>query len=348
MRRMISYIVLVVLLAAMLSGCSIKIANTEYHFTTGLSSEELFKIEEEICTVKEAKVIMSAQKKLIEDAYGDAIWSVNTEDVSFSEYVQNSLRDFLTKLKSTKLMAAASNITLSSEEQSQIQACAEEYMKGLTEQETDWLDVTQEEVEQLYEEYYLYNEIVDLMTESEQTEISDSEARIIQVQMIVLSKMQTNDEQTTEKLSDVQQQKKLKTAKSVVNKAKKGTDFEELAKQYSESETIEQSIARGVYGDVFDEIAFNLSDDEISSVIETDEAYYVLKCLNSYDEEATQVHKQEMQNTQKNIIFSNQYQAFVQGLDTQFNNTVWNSLTLEQISVTSKVNFFEIYDKNIK
>jgi foldase protein PrsA len=347
MRKIARTMVVVFVLTVILTGCSIQLGNTEYHFTTGLSSDEVFRIGDEVCTVQEARVIMSAQKKLIEDAYGDSIWNVSAQDSSFSEYVQDSLRDFLTKLKVVKKMAADSNITISNEELSKLQECATEYMNALTDEEKDWLGVTQEEVQQLYEEYYLYNEIVDLMTENEQTEISDSEARIIQVQMITLSKTSQDENQNEVALSDEELQKLQKTAKSIVSQAKNGADFEDLAKKYSDSDTIEQSIARGIYGDAFDEIAFQLSDDEISSVIETDTAYYVLKCISSYDEKATQEHKQEMQNTQKNELFSSQYQEFVQDLDTELNNTAWKNLAIEDIMSISGADFFGIYEEKI-
>lgn len=94
----------------------------------------------------------------------------------------------------------------------------------------------------------------------------------------------TQDPATQQPLSADQKQEKLKLAKEVLAKAKKGDDFGALAKQYSDDPGSkdkggEYTFARGKMVPEFEEAAFSLKPGQISDIVETRYGYHIIKLL---------------------------------------------------------------------
>jgi peptidyl-prolyl cis-trans isomerase C len=76
----------------------------------------------------------------------------------------------------------------------------------------------------------------------------------------------------------------LKRIKEILNEAKKGTSFAELAKKYSEDPSAAKGgdigfFARGQMVRKFEDAAFALNVGEISDVVETEFGYHLIQCL---------------------------------------------------------------------
>ena len=139
----------------------------------------------------------------------------------------------------------------------------------------DGSEIDRDVVESLYEDYWKAERLVETLTESVNLEVSDSEAKVITVDEIVLS----DKDQADEALKKVQME---------------GTDFMIVAKEVSEDQEIEKKISRGLRPEAYEKAAYALATGETSDVIEADGKYYILRCVNDYDEAATKVRKEEM------------------------------------------------------
>ena len=102
---------LLAFLVLMMTGCSGS-KKAEIRIVAPLSDSELFKIGDEVCSVSEAMILVTAQKKVVEDVYGEEIWSVKSDGLTFEENVKSSLKDFLARMKCMTLMAADNDVTL--------------------------------------------------------------------------------------------------------------------------------------------------------------------------------------------------------------------------------------------
>ena len=325
MKKFISTLLIIILMLSM-AGCSI--GKTKVKVATGLSSKELFKIGDQTCLKNEALVYATAQKKLIEDAYGSEIWNVSTNGTTVKDYVQDSLKDFLAQLKCIHQMADDNQVVLTDQEKTLAVNCTKEYMKNLSEEEKNNLGVDQEEIQKIYEEYILYNKVEIELTNEKVEQSSDNDARIMQVNMIVLSKE--------------------KTAKAVLKKAKAGEDFEKLAKKYSQESQIQYALSREMFGEEFSNQVFDLEKGQISDIIKSDDKYYIVYCIQDYDKDATSEHKEELEKEKRQEIFDKLYKEYVDKLSSQFNKSVWKQIDIETIPSVKKADFFGIYENLIE
>lgn len=314
------------------AGCS-KEQKTDIRIVTPLSDTELFKIGEEICSVPEAMILVTAQKKVVEDVYGTEIWSVQSDSLSFEENVKSSLKDFLARMKCMKLMAADNNISLSSEEKMQIQSCTETYLSQLTEEEKKALNITAEEAEDMFTSYFYYNRLMEVLTSDMETEISDNDARIARIECIYVEK---NGEDQTKRLN------------SILKKAKEAQSFAEVAKTYDEGGKVSMNVSRNQLPAEVDQVVFSMADDQISDVLETEKGYYIIHCVEDYDREATAKHKAELIEELKEKKFTEEYDSFVENLTAQFNGKAWEKISLKDTVALSKADFFKIYSDNVK
>ena len=122
-----------------------------------------------------------------------------------------------------------------------------------------------------------------------------------------------------------------------------GTDFMTVAKEISEDQEIEKKISRGLRPEAYEKAAYALATGEISDVIEADGKYYILRCVNDYDESATKVRKEEMVREKKNEAFYETYSEYAAKVHLVKDDSLWKNLSItdgERISA----DFFEIFE----
>ena len=212
-RRTVAAIAAAGLIMAMsvglLTGCS----DTKIVVTTGLASNELFRIGSETCKLSEALVYLCNEKNQYENVYGIEMWDHNVGDMTLEEYLKNKVGSQLSEVKSMVFLANEREIALTDSEKQKAAEAAKEYFTSLSEEEVSALKVSQEEIQTMYEDYCLADKAYEQITGDEAVEISDDEARIIQIQQIFVP--------------EENQAKELK------NKLDNGEDFESLAANYS-------------------------------------------------------------------------------------------------------------------
>ena len=254
----------VVLAAAVVCGCGVK----ETLLSGRKSEREYGKAE--------TMVIVTTERLRYEELYTDKIWDtvVDESGTTFEETLLSQIHDFLKELKTMSRMADEEKVTLSGKERELAKQAAAQYMKELK-NAGESSEIDKDVVESLYEDYWKTEKLVETLTGSVNLEVSDSEAKVITVDEIVLS----DKDQADEALKKVQME---------------GTDFMTVAKGVSEDQEIEKKISRGLRPEAYEKAAYVLATGEISDVIEADGKYYILRCVNDYDEAATKVRKEEM------------------------------------------------------
>lgn len=305
------------------TGCG---RDTKIVFTTGLSGNQLFKIGSSKCTMPEAMVYLTTFYNQYADIYGEEMWNYDFGGVSLEGHVKDVVLSKLAQIKIMNLMAQEQDICLTKEEEQQVLKAADAYFEKLEENLKKTENLTEDVVKQVYLEYAIANKVYSSITESAEMEISDDEARTVTVQTIYFSNAEMKNK-----------------AEQVQKRIKEGEDFETLAAEYSEDKQIVKRFGRGTTEGHFEEILFSMDEGEVSDLIETSEGLYIVKCISTMDDEATQENKLVLAEQRKKEAFSRAYTEVAESTHSQYRDKQWNALTLKKEIHKTDANFFEIY-----
>jgi foldase protein PrsA len=162
------------------------------------------------------------------------------------------------------------------------------------------------------------------LTDGVNEEVSDDEARVIRLQQIFLTD------------PDI--------AQMVAKKLEDGEDFASVAAAYNRGSTVEVTVARGDYPQEVEDVAFNLDEGACSSMIETDNGYYFVKCLSRFEEELTEANKANILIRREKEQFDDLYDEFLNSCEFERNDALWEEVSLEGITGIATDSFFARYD----
>lgn len=322
-----------------LTGCG---NHTKVVFTTGLSGNQIFKIDSEICTKPEAMIYLTTFYNQYIDIYGEEIWNYDFEGVTLEEHVKEVVLSKLVQIKIMNLMAKEQKITLSAEEAEAMTEAAEDYYGRLTDTFKQEEKLTLEDARKVFEEYAIAHKVYETITESAEMEISDDEARTVTVQEIYLKNWKMADGEKI-LLSEEETLETLKTAKNLLIQLENGADFATLAQQYSDDKQTEKAYARESADNNFEEILFSLDAGELSGVIETKDGYHIVRCISTMDQEATQENKLVLAQQRKKTAFSEAYAKVEKNAYSEFREKFWDKIHLEETVHRTEGDFFQIY-----
>ena len=125
-----------------------------------------------------------------------------------------------------------------------------------------------------------------------------------------------------------------------------GADFASLAGEYGVQDEVRLSLGRGEADAAVEEAAFSLEEGQISPVIQaSDGRFYIIQCINPYDQEATASRKAEMALVQKDGAFRQLYDEFLAEHPVEVSDTVWDGVSCVTDQDTATTNFFELYEE---
>ncbi|WP_124064851.1 peptidylprolyl isomerase [Clostridium sp. E02] len=315
-RNLTIFLFIIAALAVLLTGCKSNIP-----LVSEISDTKAY-------TLPQSMVILTTERNRYQKLYTSQIWGVDLpEGQTFESYLKKQVKEFLQEMHMMNQLAEEKGITFTGSEKEEIRKATEEYFSSLSADDIAYMGVSKADVKTMYEEYYRSNKVVVELTKDMNLEISDSEAKVIVVQQIVLTDQET--------------------AKEVLLKAENTeNDFSSLAREYSEDDIIERNVLRGENKGAYEDAAFALSTGEISQLVKENESYYIIKCVNDYDEIATQERKAGLFKKRKKEAFDQIYSRFKQENPVTFQNDLWKKTKFSKDDKTTTDRFFEIYKKH--
>lgn len=310
----------VFLTAGMLTGCK----NTKIVVTTGLGANDVFRIGSVSCTLPEALIYLNTQKNQYEEVYGIEMWDHAFGETTLEEYLKSQVLSQLAQMKSMVYLAKEQKITLTEGQKEQAAAAAAEYEASLTETEKELLQVTEEEIQKMYEDCCLAQKAYDQITEDVAVEVSDDEARVIQLNQIYV--------------------KEEELAEELHGRIENGEDFELLAGTYSKAAKITVNTARGEKSAAYEEAAFDLDQGEVSDVFASDDGYYILQCLDTYLEEESEENKGKVEQQQKTSRFQMIYDEMMEDTMSEYQEHLWEKVHFADYQDVQTSSFFQIYE----
>ena len=335
-----------VLVSCGLSACGSSEKETPVNLLTGFGKNELFRVGDKSCSVPEYMIFLANTQNQYEQVYGSEIWDVALGEVTLEENVKDTVLARIAQIKTMSLLAIEKGISPSEAQTAAIQGAAEAYYASLSEKEIEVLGTTRDMIAGLYQEYFMANQIYQQIIDSVDPEISDDEARTITVDQIHMKTYTIDSQGTRMEYSTTMRAEVEEDMYDILEFATEdGRDFTELAAKYNEADSVRWSFRKGEVDAVVEEAAFALATDQISNVIQTEDGYYLLKCISTFDREQTDANKQLIIQQRKNQAFGKEYDAFVESLSKKLNDKLWQEVSLIQEEAVDTADFFEIYEE---
>lgn len=341
-------VILLLCFCCLLGGCGDeqkKEGNTRIVLTTGFESDEIFRIGDSSCTLPEVMVYLTNMQNQYESIYGVQIWERKIGNDTLEEKIKDVVLARLAQIKTMNLLAQEREITLSEQEEKNVQNAAGEYFSSLNETETASMGVDGEMIEQLYREYALANKVYSSIIEGTNPEISDDEARTITVSQIFIKTYALDGAGEKVEYTQDSKQTAYEKIKNIQKMLRGGDDFDELAARYSESGQLTVSFRKGEAEPEYEESAFELGNGEVSGIIETDSGYYLIKCISTLDREETDKNKAKIMEQRKEEAFSAIYDEFVLTQIRNLNDELWEQVQFIHDENCTTTTFFDIYNR---
>lgn len=331
-------VVIIICIICVFSGC-----NKDIKITTGLSKNEIFKISGSSEALAEVMLVLMNEKNKYETYLGEDIWTRAFEDTNLETEIKDKVKNQMIELCAISLMAENENIRLNDSEKERLSKAAEEYFAALSDTEKELLNVSEEDVRHLYEKLYLTDKYYDFVTE-EDREISDEEAKVIEVMYIyfqtgnrdIYGNVVKYDEETTAQVRE--------KAQSVLDRVNQGEDFQSLAASESDDTEYKSIFGRGVMEENFETAAFALTDGGVSGLVETEDGYYIIKCIQDYLETETMENKKNLKDKYKADKFKEIYEPFLEKQTLEFNNKVWQDISIQEYSECINTSLYDVYN----
>ena len=254
------------------------------------------------------------------------MWGYDFGEESLEEYIKEVTIDELTRIACMEQIAKSQELELTEEEEKKIKEMAEIYYDSLSEEEISYIGASKKNIESYYESYAIAQKLYDSLTQNINIEVSDDEARVIRIQQIYV----TN----------------ANNASTVNQKLTNGEDFAAVASNFNEATVVETTVARGTLPEEVEEIAFNLDNDAVSGMIESDGDYYFIKCLNKFEEELTEANKANIIVKREKAQFEDAYLDFTEKAEYDLNEELWESVTIAEEEAITTDSFFEVFEEN--
>lgn len=336
----------VLLSSLLLTGCDSSTLDHKIVFTTGFSGNEVFRIEDVTCSLTEILVYLVNTQEGYEVNFGSGIWSAGTDSGTVEDRLKESVLAKVAQIKVMNILAAENEIDLDEEEQAKVAAAATEYFDSLSEADKAAMNnVSLEDITEVYTEQALADKLYDYLIRDINPEVSDDEARTITVQQILIKTYTIDSSGARKSFSDEEKRVALSKAREVMRKLSDGGSFDELVAQYNEADEETISFGKGEKDEAYENAAFNLGCDEVSSIVDTEDGYVIIKCVSNFNREETEANKVRIVEERKKEVFGDQYDAFVATLTKDLNEKLWSKVSLVDDENVSSSNLMEVYDK---
>ena len=249
------------------TGCAEKLSDYRIVFTTGLTDEEVFKIEDVSCSLTEIMVYLVNTQKGYEKSFGSDIWEAETDTGTVEDRLKASVLAKVAQIKAMNLLAGENEIELTEDEISLASQAAEEYFSSLNEADIEAMNnVTVEDITEIYLEQALADKLYDYIIRDINPEISDDEARTITIEQILIKTYTLDENGERVPFSEGEKKRAYDTSREILKRIMGDESFEELMAEYNEADEGTVSFGKGEKEEVYETAAFNLGTGEVSSI----------------------------------------------------------------------------------
>jgi foldase protein prsA len=301
-KKNILLLLFVFILSLLLSACTI---------AENIAKDEEYNIHVDY-TAEQMLLITASRKKHINDFYTKDIWEVTTGDEfgTYKDVFLEEMQVFFIQLKVLNAMAVESGQTLNSKETGDVKDAALKFYEELKSSSVNFGNISYDDVEKMFIDYATALKFRNSIADDKSLEVSENDARVMHLQRIIL-----DDE--------------AKANSIYAEVSAEGADFAAIAKANSIDKNIVLNVGHEDLDPVSDEVVSILSDGQISEVISIDSKFYIYKCIEGYDKDATAAKKTKLLNERIDDKLKNSYNQYLMSKQVDIDDKAWNKMVKE-------------------
>lgn len=284
-------------------------------------------------TYSEVVVYIMMLKQQYESMFSEDIWSFSVgEEESFEDMAKDEIINQIARLKIMGFEAQELGVSLNADEKLDIEDDAVEFLQNITMEDQEKYGITQNIVETIYKDNYLAQKVFDVVTADVDTQVSDEEARAVKIKQIKRMFNGVNRDGQVLEGTDEEKEKAKKIIDAIYESVvEKGKDFDYYANRYSDCANEESTILLGDLEENLNEVAFSLDKKEYSSVIEGENAYYILYCVDNNDSTNLEENRETIAKRRQDSEFSQIYSKWLGKYDTFIVTGLWNMIHFDEL-----------------
>ncbi len=232
--------------------------------------------------------------------YGDELWTQDyNESLNYGEYIRSMMVNKVYQIHLLNQHAAELGVSLSDEDKAKVEEGVELFLTTGAENVLAATEMDREDVVAIYENNALANRVYEAMVADIDREVDEESIHKWEFKVVSLdSASETYDAQ--------------EVRDGILAAMDEGTDIDTAAAEYDLTATV-YHIGEGEYAQTLGPTALALSTGEYDSCFSTDNGYYyVIYCVDDYDEEATEAARQEVIAEREAAKFTEVYTGWVE------------------------------------
>lgn len=282
-------------------------------------------------TIEQAMILLANERNRYENRYTESIWDirVGNGDTGFDKLVVQNVKEYMEKLMELCMLAEERGITVTSAERDDLRYVIDDYMDALSDADLAYMGISRDDVQKLYTDYFTACKLVGSITSGVDSEISDSEVKVIRIEEIG----------TTDR----------KKALAILKRVKiDGASFSSMASRYTELDAIERTLLKsdGDEEGLIARTAFSMEEGEISNILAVDDMYYIIHVVDGYDKEATAKRKDMLEQAMNNKAVEEILTPYEEEHRIEFTERFWNEISFLDDGGSTVENFFDVYNEH--
>lgn len=265
-------------------------------------------------------------KKQYEDSFGQQLWDYSiADDKTIGDEAKEEILNMVTELKVISSRAKAEKVSLTADEKDEAIQQAEKILRAATKKEKEKYSLTTQSLLEIFESNFLANKMFYIATDDADTEVTDEEARQADIQYLFLRTSGENADGTAMTLGQDEAKAVFKRAKKLLEEAEETEDFQTFAMKNTEVDRTELILDRestALPSEVVSE-AMELKTGEVSGLIEAEDGYYILYCVNEQDEDATYQKKEDIIARRQEEMFKEKYADWLGNSEISISKSFW-------------------------
>lgn len=278
---------------------------------------------------REALLLLLAAKEEAEILYGKGIWdyTLDEEGTTYAMLRKEQVMEELVNTHIACLHAEELGVDIFEEENRDIADYTSEFIENIGKENLLKYNLTEALIKQIYRNNTLALKVYESITLSVDTDIADDAARQMKIQYIFKDKY-TEGENGERVLLPEEELAALRTKVQELRDTGMGKDnFASYAELNTDAKDgVTKTIGAGDFPAAIEGIILGLRDGEFSPVLETEEGFYVVKCILAFDEDATAARKEEMIVERQDAMFAETFNRWKEQAEIEINEEKWANL----------------------